>query len=163
MTVALLILWSLIALSRPLGNGPRRMAMQTAIIATADHAQAFDVFGSVDTQYLNALPNDDTNLLGAGKDSGLQFQKHLAIGEYDSAGWVDLVTDENGLPTKWNGRYRLASGKVDGLQSEENWQVREVPDRASNPLARQAVQPNDTLALALGLPVGTTVLPSQHY
>ncbi|KAH9252160.1 hypothetical protein BASA81_009911 [Batrachochytrium salamandrivorans] len=73
------------------------------------------------------------------------------------AGWVDLVTDENGLPTKWNGRYRLASGKVDGLQSEENWQVREVPDRASNPLARQAVQPNDTLALALGLPVGTTV------
>ncbi|KAH6594406.1 hypothetical protein BASA50_006653 [Batrachochytrium salamandrivorans] len=130
---------------------------QTAIIVTADHAQAFDVFGSVDTQYLNALPNDDTNLLGAGKDSGMQFQKHLAIGEYDGAGWVDLVTDENGLPTKWNGRYRLASGKVDGLQSEENWQIREVPDRASNPLARQAVQPNDTLALALGLPAGTSV------
>ncbi|EGF79255.1 hypothetical protein BATDEDRAFT_89910 [Batrachochytrium dendrobatidis JAM81] len=117
----------------------------TAIIATADHSQAFDTYGTVDTKYLNALPDDDTNILGAGKDAGIQFQKHLAIGEYDTAGWIDSVMDENDMPTKWQGRYRLATGKVDGPQSVENWQIRDIPGLGTNPLSRQAVVENTVL------------------
>ncbi|KAI8917421.1 alkaline-phosphatase-like protein [Entophlyctis helioformis] len=102
----------------------------TGMMVTADHAHAYDVYASIDTQYFNSLPNDDKNILGDA-DRGLQIQKHLAIGEYAEAGWVDSVMDENGLPTKWNGRYRLASGKVDGPQLRENWQVRTSPRSAA--------------------------------
>ncbi|KAI8923717.1 alkaline-phosphatase-like protein [Entophlyctis helioformis] len=95
----------------------------TGIIVTADHAQAFDVYASVDTQYFNSLPNDDKSILGDA-DAGLQALQRRAIAEYGDAGWPDLVVDENGVPNKWDGRFRLVAGKVDGPQSRENWQVR---------------------------------------
>ncbi|KAI8923248.1 alkaline-phosphatase-like protein [Entophlyctis helioformis] len=95
----------------------------TGIIVTADHAQAYDVYATVDTQYFNSLPIDDKNILGDA-DAGLQVQKRLSIAEATQGGWPDLVVDENGVPNKWEGRYRLVSGKVDGLDARENWQTR---------------------------------------
>ncbi|KAL2918570.1 hypothetical protein HK105_201971 [Polyrhizophydium stewartii] len=121
----------------------------TGIIVTADHSQAFDVYGSVDTQYLNSLPNDDSSVLGT-DTAGLQVLKHLAIGEYENSGWIDLVTDETGMPTKWNGRYRLASGKADGLNVEENWQIRDVPANV-NPLSRNGVVADSALTAKFGI------------
>jgi alkaline phosphatase len=36
---------------------------ETGIVVTADHSQAFDVFGSVDTEYFNKLPNQDLSVV----------------------------------------------------------------------------------------------------
>ncbi|KAJ3284778.1 hypothetical protein HK104_009773 [Borealophlyctis nickersoniae] len=115
---------------------------QTAIIATADHSQGYDVYGSVDTVYFNELANDDEKVL-AGKagvndqQRRLQVQKRLAINDYEQAGWPDLVIDDQtGLPTKLEGRYKLAGGKVDAPPHRENYQIRHVPDAKTNPLSR---------------------------
>jgi alkaline phosphatase len=113
---------------------------ETGIIVTADHAQAFDVYGSVDTEYFNSLPDDDSNLNPnpSGNQKTLQYQKRQSIGEYDLAGWPDLVTDEKGLPTKWKGRYKLAAGKVDALPHKEDFQLKQTPVKGTNPLTRQS-------------------------
>ena len=99
---------------------------ETAIIVTSDHAQAFDVVGVVDTEYLAELPNED-NIQGmtlTGKQADLQYFKRKALGNYDYAGWPDLVTDSTGMPTNWEGRYRLWNGKVDSLQHKEDFKIK---------------------------------------
>jgi alkaline phosphatase len=107
---------------------------ETAIIVTADHAQAFDVYGTADTQFMSNLPKDDSGFL--------QAQRRKALGEYEDAGWPDLVTDSNGMPTKWEGRYRLLSGKVDQLDHYEDFQVKKS--------YRRATTKNDELSKTFG-------------
>ena len=98
----------------------------TALIVTSDHAQAYDVVGVVDTEYLSELPEHD-NIFGVelkGKQNDLQYFKRRALGIYEYAGWPDLVTDSTGLPNNWEGRYRLWGGKVDNLQHREEFKVK---------------------------------------
>ncbi|KAJ2998149.1 hypothetical protein HDV02_004741 [Globomyces sp. JEL0801] len=127
------------------GNG------ETGIIVTADHAQAFAVYGTVDTKYFNELPENDLNLLPnpTPEQANLQIQKRRSLGEYEGAGWPDSVIDANGLPTKWDGRYRLLQGKVDSQQHRENFQLK-VPGANSNPLARSAIVKDTTLEEKFG-------------
>jgi alkaline phosphatase len=126
---------------------------KTGIIVTADHSQTFDVFGSVDVDYFNSLPSEDSQLL---KNLGplnedenhLQIYKRSAIGTYENAGWPDLVVDDAGIPTKWKARYRLANGKVDATQHTENYQLHE-PDPSTNPLTRLVSIKDEALSLFL--------------
>ena len=68
----------------------------------------------------------------------LQIFKRRAIGEYEEAGWPSLVIDDNGLPTLWNGRFKLARGKVESTAQRENFQLRQTPGTDTNPLGRVA-------------------------
>jgi hypothetical protein len=116
---------------------------ETAIIVTADHSQAYDVYGSVDTEMFNEQPDSDRNIIpdATGSQQFLQVQKRKTFGLYEDAGWPDLVTDETGMPTKWEGRYRLLSGKVDSTPHREDFQVKKKG--SANPaFRRQAVRDN---------------------
>ncbi|TPX31308.1 alkaline phosphatase [Synchytrium microbalum] len=112
----------------------------TAVLVTADHAQGFDVWGSVDTQlYAKGALNDNGN-------STIHIQKRHAIGDYDVAGWPNLVTDATtGLPTNFAVRYKMAGGKVDGPSHSENFNSVTVPDSTTNPLTRNPTANNATL------------------
>lgn len=127
---------------------------QTAIMLTANHSQAYDVFGSVDTQYFNALTNNDDTVLpsNATNAKSLQIQKRFAIGTYADAGWPNLIVDpKTDLPTQEtlnNPRYKLAGGKVDRPPHTENYQARRVPNKDTSPLTRQPSILDPTLANA---------------
>ncbi|KAJ3286234.1 hypothetical protein HDU79_006617 [Rhizoclosmatium sp. JEL0117] len=126
-------------------------AKDTAIFLTADHAQGYDVYGSVDLEYFRKATQDDS-LSADGTPNGAvpaganwQAEQRNAIGVYNDAGWVDNVLDENGLPTKFTAaRYRLAGGKVDMPNMVENFEVKEPGTQSSdginfsptNPLTR---------------------------
>ena len=66
-----------------------------------------------------------------------QVLKRRAIGIYGNAGWPSSVNDENGMPTKWEQRYKLAAGKVDSTEHYENFQLKK-PVADTNPLQRKA-------------------------
>ena len=120
---------------------------ETALIVTSDHAQAFDVVGVVDTEYLAELPNEDhiKGVTLTGKQADLQYFKRKAMGIYDYAGWPDMVTDSTGMPTNWEGRYRLWSGKVDFLQHREDFKIKKK--------YREPVIEDKTLSKQFGGPV----------
>ncbi|KAJ3334962.1 hypothetical protein HDU93_006976, partial [Gonapodya sp. JEL0774] len=102
----------------------------TFIMVTSDHAQAYDVFGTVDTKFFNSQP---LNLSG---DDPLSVRKRRSVGEYQQSGWPDLVINETtGLPTNWKGRFKLADGKVDAFAHTEDWQINKV-DPKNNPSSR---------------------------
>ncbi|KAJ3043714.1 hypothetical protein HDV00_004487 [Rhizophlyctis rosea] len=127
---------------------------KTAIMLTADHAQGYDVFGSVDTAYFNKLPDNDDNKLAGGNytdsEKRLQVQKRWALGNYEISGWPSLVVDDKtGLPTKWEERFKLAGGKVDGPQHKESFQLH-TPQASANPLARVPAVNDPALAAAFG-------------
>ncbi|TPX31309.1 alkaline phosphatase [Synchytrium microbalum] len=105
-------------------------AGSTAMMVTADHPQGYDSWGTVDTTLFNSADITD------GGNSTYFIQKRRAIGDYDTAGWPNLVVDANGLPSQWQQPYVLAHGKVDGPQHSENYQVVLVPDNTTNPLSR---------------------------
>jgi alkaline phosphatase len=129
----------------------------TGIMVTADHSQAFDVYGTVDTKYFNSQPLDDT-LVAPGLDSAqqrLQIQKRLAVGVYENAGWPNLVVDENGMPTKWDSQYRFAQGKVDKTPHRENFQLTRVPDSSYSPMSRILTVEDPTLSKLFGFTVST--------
>ncbi|KAJ3413498.1 hypothetical protein HDV05_007881 [Chytridiales sp. JEL 0842] len=100
----------------------------TAIFLTADHAQAFDVYGSVDLNYFRENPRNDREP-GSTKtpfDNGEhQLLRRQAIGVYEGAGWNDLVTDAQGLPSRFGAaQYRFAAGKVDRPPSVDNFEFK---------------------------------------
>lgn len=74
----------------------------TLIIVTADHGHGFDVFGSVDTKYLNAQTTDrkKRRAVGTYQNSGLS--------EYINTG--DLRFSDSNFPSNWDPRYTLAQG-----------------------------------------------------
>ncbi|KAI9330360.1 alkaline-phosphatase-like protein [Zopfochytrium polystomum] len=115
---------------------------ETAIFLTADHSQAFDVYGSVDIKYFRSANNNDT-IQADGKpstpsDPSLHIAQRQSIGVYADAGWPDNVLDANGLPSLLgDARFRLAAGKVDSPNAFENYEHK-TPAKGStaNPLTR---------------------------
>ncbi|KAL1925082.1 uncharacterized protein VTP21DRAFT_4736 [Calcarisporiella thermophila] len=90
----------------------------TLIVVTADHAHSFDVFGSVDTQYFNSLPDSD--------DSQQQAMKRRAVGVYEFSGWPDYVdADGDGFPDNWRPRFTLAAGPNNFPTHNEDYQLSE--------------------------------------
>lgn len=75
---------------------------ETLIVVTADHGHGFDVFGNVDTKYLNEKTDDRS--------------KRNAIGTYQNSGESQYVNTGNlrytdsFFPSNWEPRYTLADG-----------------------------------------------------
>jgi alkaline phosphatase len=88
-------------------------APDTLIIVTSDHAQGYDVYGTVDTEAFNAATDD----------SG----KRNAIRVYQDAGFPTYA-DANGdfFPDSWDVTIALAQGKVDNPVFTEDFQVSPV-------------------------------------
>jgi alkaline phosphatase len=120
---------------------------ETAIFLTSDHGQAYDAYGTVDTQLFNTAPENDANIIKQplATQQFLQIQKRRSIQEYEDAGWPDLVVDDNGMPTKWEGRFRVTGGKVGTMPHREDFQFKKRPERGTNPLYRKAYQKDSFL------------------
>ncbi|KNC99828.1 uncharacterized protein SPPG_05202 [Spizellomyces punctatus DAOM BR117] len=134
---------------------------QTAIIVTADHSQAFDVYGSVDTQYFNQLPSNDDLKIGSNAtevQKSLQIQKRFAIGGAWETGWPTLITDPTTdvptLETIEAPRYKLAAGKVDAVPHHEDFQIRKKPSPNTTPLTREPAIVDKGLSAIFGKDVG---------
>lgn len=84
----------------------------------------------------------------------MQIQKRLAVGEYEGAGWPNLVNDEHGMPTRWDNQYRLAQGKVDKTQHRENYQLSRVPDASKSPMGRLLTVRDPRLSDIFGMDIG---------
>jgi alkaline phosphatase len=84
---------------------------ETLILVTADHGHGFDVYGSSDTEYLNAQDNDRA--------------KRGAVGVYAESGLSAYTVPNNtnpttheifdspqgeGFPVTWDPRYQIAHG-----------------------------------------------------
>ena len=87
----------------------------TLIIVTADHGHGFDVFGNVDTKYLNAHkdPRVKRNAIGTYANSGLS--------QYINTG--NLKYGDSNFPSNWDPRYTLAQGFGANPDHRENYQV----------------------------------------
>ncbi|KAK3671054.1 hypothetical protein LTR78_009015 [Recurvomyces mirabilis] len=88
---------------------------ETLIVVTADHGHGFDVFGSADTQYLNAQKDDRS--------------KRNAVGTYQNSGESQYVNTgslryvDSFFPANWDPRYTLAQGFGAHPDVRENYQV----------------------------------------
>ncbi|KAI8854226.1 alkaline-phosphatase-like protein [Chytridium lagenaria] len=107
---------------------------ETQIYVTSDHAQGYDVYGTVDLSYMRKASNDDSTLINGSantnstRPSNLKTEKRQAIGVYNEAGWPDSVIDDNGLPTLFNKQtYKLASGKIDSPNHVEDFEHKARP------------------------------------
>ncbi|ORZ19805.1 alkaline-phosphatase-like protein [Absidia repens] len=82
----------------------------TLILLTADHAHSFDVYGSVDSEYMRKAKDED--------------EKISAIGVYQNAGFPGYY-DKNGdgFPDNWNPKVTLAFGTNNGPAHHEAWRV----------------------------------------
>jgi alkaline phosphatase len=95
----------------------------TLVIVTADHGHGFDVFGSVDTQYLNNQTDDR--------------QKRRAVGTYGQSGLSQYINTGNlryadsNFPSNWDPRYTLAQGFGANPDHRENYQVHKNGPRAA--------------------------------
>lgn len=87
----------------------------TLIVVTSDHGHGFDVFGGVDTQYLNAQKDDRSKraAVGPAERSGLS--------QYINTG--DLKFGDSNFPSNWDPRYTLAQGFSANPDKRENYQV----------------------------------------
>lgn len=94
----------------------------TLIVVTADHGHGFDVFGNVDTKYLNAHndPRVKRNAIGVYQNSGLS--------QYINTG--NLRFGESNFPSNWDPRYTLAQGFGANPDHRENYQVHKDGPRA---------------------------------
>ena len=95
----------------------------TLIVVTADHGHGFDVFGNVDTKYLNAHndPRVKKNAIGTYQNSGLS--------QYINTG--DLKFGDSNFPSNWDPRYTLAQGFGANPDHRENYQVHKDGPRVS--------------------------------
>jgi len=107
----------------------------TLVIATADHAHGYDVFGTVDTQLWrdavqsspsNPVRDTDNYCAAVTDNAGQSFPSAFAngttsarasnlarrasIGTYAAAGYPDYVNRGDNFPKTWNVRTTLASG-----------------------------------------------------
>ncbi|KAI8394028.1 alkaline-phosphatase-like protein [Radiomyces spectabilis] len=82
----------------------------TLILVTADHTHSFDVWGSVDQEYI-------------AKQTG-EEEKRNAIGVYERAGWPGYFDEDgDGFPDNWNPRVTLAAGTAGAPDHYEAWQL----------------------------------------
>ncbi|WPH01327.1 Hypothetical protein R9X50_00416600 [Acrodontium crateriforme] len=87
----------------------------TLIIVTADHGHGFDVFGSVDTNYLNQ--HDDPRV----KRKAVGTYQNSGLSQYINTG--DLRYGDSNFPSNWDPRYTLAQGFSANPDHRENYQV----------------------------------------
>lgn len=123
-------------------------APNTLIIVTSDHAQGYDVFGTVDVEAFNAAEDDN--------------DKRNAIGIYAAAGFPTYEdSDGDFFPDSWTPDIVLAQGKVDNPSFTEDYQLSPTPrtpsirDDDRNTLDNPDDDPNG-LALGGNLPNGST-------
>lgn len=97
---------------------------ETLVLVTADHGHGFDVWGSADTQFLQAQDGDR--------------EKREAIGTYARSGESQYVGSGTGLqmgdmspgfPSNWDPRYTLAQGVGAHPDFRENFRVRKEGPR----------------------------------
>ncbi|CEP08239.1 hypothetical protein [Parasitella parasitica] len=82
----------------------------TLIISTADHAHAFDVWGSVDQRYIRTHDG--------------QIDMRNSIGVYAQSGWPGYYdNDKDGFPDNWSPEITLAAGTNNGPGHFEAWQT----------------------------------------
>lgn len=87
----------------------------TLIVITADHGHGFDVFGSVDTEYMDAQKTDR--------------EKRGAIGIYEQSGESQYMNtgslrySDSNFPSNWEPRYTLAQGFGARPDVRENFRV----------------------------------------
>jgi alkaline phosphatase len=87
----------------------------TLVLTTADHAQGYEVWGTVDTLAFNACNKPDGTDFAAGAEySAAEDCKNKAIGTYQLAGFPDYVdANKDNFPDNWAPRFSLAQGKAD--------------------------------------------------
>jgi len=88
----------------------------TLVIVTADHGHGFDVFGSVDTQYLNAQNNDRD------KRDAVGVYQNAGLSQYSMSGNLSYSQGQH-FPSTWSPRYTLAEGVSANPDHRENYQV----------------------------------------
>ncbi|CAO3612426.1 unnamed protein product [Cunninghamella echinulata] len=82
----------------------------TLIIFTADHAHAFDVYGSVNSEFMLKAKTED--------------EKISAIGVYQNAGFPGYYDEDgDGFPDNWTPKITLTSGTNNGPAHYEAWQI----------------------------------------
>ncbi|EMC96313.1 hypothetical protein BAUCODRAFT_470316 [Baudoinia panamericana UAMH 10762] len=87
----------------------------TLVLVTADHGHGFDVFGSSDSQYMNAQRTDRA--------------KRNAIGTYANSGQSQYINTgslsygSSNFPSNWDPRYTLAQGFSANPDHREDYQV----------------------------------------
>ncbi|SMR47180.1 unnamed protein product [Zymoseptoria tritici ST99CH_3D1] len=114
----------------------------TLILVTADHGHGFDVFGSVDTKYMDAQDNDRDrrDAVGVYERSGLS--------QYINTG--NLRYSDSNFPSNWEPRYTLAQGFGANPDHRENYRVHKdgVREPATNitgfPATDYFVNPEDS-------------------
>jgi len=94
---------------------------ETLIVVTADHGHGFDVFGNVDTKYLNEQTDDRS------KRSAVGVYERSGLSQYINTG--DLKFGDSNFPSNWNPRYTLAQGFGGNPDRRENYQVHEDGER----------------------------------
>ncbi|KAI9311773.1 alkaline-phosphatase-like protein [Dichotomocladium elegans] len=82
----------------------------TLILFTADHAHGFDVYGSVNQQYVATHRTD--------------AQMRSAVGLYEYSGWPGYKDEDgDGFPDNWLPDVVLASGSNNGPDHFESWKI----------------------------------------
>ncbi|KAI8071798.1 alkaline-phosphatase-like protein [Gongronella butleri] len=82
----------------------------TLILVTADHSHSFDVYGSVDSQYMLNAKNENDRI--------------SSIGVYENAGFPGYVDEDgDGFPDNWRPNVGLTFGTNNGPAHYEAWQV----------------------------------------
>jgi alkaline phosphatase len=103
---------------------------ETLILVTADHGHGFDVYGSSDTEYLNAQDNDRA--------------KRGAVGVYAESGLSAYTVPNNtnpttheifdspqgeGFPVTWDPRYTIAHGYAAFPDKREDFAINDHHER----------------------------------
>lgn len=123
-------------------------APDTLIVVTSDHAQGYDVYGTVDVEAFNAAEDD------SGKRNAIRIYAAAGFPTYEDA-------DGDFFPDSWTPNIVLAQGKVDNPVFTEDFQVSPVyrtpslRDDNRNTIDNPDDDPNG-LALGGNLPEGST-------
>lgn len=88
---------------------------ETLIVVTADHGHGFDVFGSVDTTYLNQATGDRNKRRSVGTYQNSGLSQYINTGS--------LTYADSNFPSNWDPRYTLAQGVGANPDHRENYQV----------------------------------------
>ena len=97
----------------------------TLVLVTADHAQGYDAFGTVDTMMFNSVnPPNGADFNNMEEYYAAEATKVASIGVYSMAGYP-TYTDQNGdnFPDSWSPRITLAQAKVDNPTIRDDFQV----------------------------------------